>query len=82
VPLVAAYHAVRPLSPAEVGVLFNLITARLVMVVAISGWRAARYPENATYLLRNNPLSWARLQACERIGAAAATAAFRRAVNL
>jgi Ser/Thr protein kinase RdoA (MazF antagonist) len=82
VPLVAAYHAVRPLSAAEVGVLFDLVMARLVMVVAISGWRAARYPENATYLLRNNPLSWARLQACERIGTAAATAAFRRAVNL
>ena len=82
VPLVVAYHAVRPLSPAEVGVLFDLVAARLVMVVAISGWRAARYPENAPYLLRNNPLSWARLQACERIGTAAATAAFRRAVNL
>ena len=77
-----AYHAVRPLSLAEVGVLFNLITARLVMVVAISGWRAARYPEHAPYLLRNNPLSWARLQACERIGTNAATAAFRRALNL
>lgn len=82
VPLVAAYHAVRPLSPAEAGVLFDLIAARLVMVVAISGWRAARYPENAPYLLRNNPLSWARLQACERVGSAAATAAFRRALNL
>jgi Ser/Thr protein kinase RdoA (MazF antagonist) len=82
VPFVAAYHAVRPLSAAEVGVLFTMITARLVMVVAISGWRAARYPENAAYLLRNNRLSWARLQACERVGAIAATAAFRRACGL
>lgn len=82
VPFVAAYHAVRPLSAAEVDVLFTLITARLVMVVAISGWRAARYPENAAYLLRNNPLSWARLQACERIGATAATVAFRAACGL
>lgn len=78
-PFVAAYHAVRPLSQVEAGVLFTMITARLVMVVAISGWRAARYPENAAYLLRNNPLSWARLAACERLGAAAGTAAFRRA---
>jgi hydroxylysine kinase len=81
-PFVVAYHAVRPLSNAEVGVLFSLITARLVMVVAISGWRAERYPENATYLLRNNPLSWARLQACERMGAVNATAALRRACGL
>ena len=79
VPFVAAYHAVRPLSAAEIDVLFTMITARLVMVVAISGWRAARYPENAKYLMRNNALSWARLTACERVGAAAATHAFRSA---
>ncbi|MEP6721830.1 MAG: phosphotransferase [Variovorax sp.] len=82
VPFVAAYHAVRPLAPAEVEVLFTMITARLVMVVAISGWRAARYPENAAYLLRNNALSWARLQACERIGAPAATESLRNACGL
>ncbi len=81
VPFVAAYHAVRPLAAAEIDQLFTLMTARLVMVVAISGWRAARYPENAAYVLRNNPLSWARLSACERLGAAAATAALRRAVE-
>lgn len=79
VPFVAAYHAVRPLAAAELGVLFTMIAARLAMVVAISGWRAARYPENAAYLLRNNPLSWARLEACERVGAEAATARFRAA---
>ena len=81
-PFVAAYHAVRPLSQAEVDVLFTMITARLVMVVAISGWRAARCPENAAYLLRNNPISWERLQACERIGAVAATQALRSACGL
>ena len=82
VPFVAAYHAVRPLSAAEIDVLFTMITARLVMVVAISGWRAARYPENAAYLMRNNALSWARLAACERVGVIAATRAFRGACGL
>jgi Ser/Thr protein kinase RdoA (MazF antagonist) len=82
VPFVAAYHAVLPLTREEVDVLFTLITARLVMVVAISGWRAARHPDNAAYLLRNNPLSWARLQACDRIGNDAASAAFRRACGM
>jgi Ser/Thr protein kinase RdoA (MazF antagonist) len=79
VPFVAAYHAVLPLQRAEVELLFTLMTARLTMVVAISGWRAARYPENAAYVLRNNPLSWARLVACEQVGDAAATAALCRA---
>jgi len=82
VPFVAAYHAVLPLTPAEVDVLFTMITARLVMVVAISGWRAARDPGNAAYLLRNNLLSWARLEACDRIGNAAAARAFRSACGM
>jgi Ser/Thr protein kinase RdoA (MazF antagonist) len=81
-PFVAAYHAVLPLTREEVDVLFTLITARLVMVVAISDWRAARHPDNAAYLLRNNPLSWARLQACDRIGNDVAGAAFRRACGM
>lgn len=60
----ADYHAVAPLTDAETGALLDLVRARLSMVVAISGWRAARQPENAPYLLRNNAVSWARLQAC------------------
>lgn len=75
----AAYHAELPLQPAELDLLFDLIRARLVMVVAISGWRAARQPENASYLLRNNAVSWARLQACDTIAVADARAALRRA---
>jgi Ser/Thr protein kinase RdoA (MazF antagonist) len=82
VPFVAAYHAVLPLQRAEIDLLFTLMTARLVMVVAISGWRASRYPENAAYVLRNNPLSWARLTACEQIGNDNATAALRCACGL
>ncbi|XAH21217.1 phosphotransferase [Xylophilus sp. GW821-FHT01B05] len=62
-----AYHAVLPLQPAELDVLLDLVRARLAMVVAISGWRAARQPDNAAYLLRNNAVSWARLQACDAI---------------
>lgn len=82
VPFVEAYHAVLPLRREEVDVLFTLMTARLLMVVAISGWRAARHPDNAAYLLRNNPVSWARLTACERVGNEAATSALRRACGL
>ena len=82
VPFVAAYHAVLPLQRDELDVLFTLMTARLLMVVAISGWRAARHPDNAAYLLRNNPISWARLTTCERVGQMVATSALRRACGL
>lgn len=60
----ASYHDQAPLSAAELDLLWPLVLARLVMVVAISGWRAARQPEHADYLLRNNAISWQRLQAC------------------
>jgi hydroxylysine kinase len=63
-PFAAAYHAVSPLQEVEAALLLDLVRARLSMVVAISGWRAARQPDNAAYLLRNNAVSWARLAAC------------------
>ena len=43
-----------PLQAAELDILFDLIATRMVLTVAITGWRAARYPENAAYILRNN----------------------------
>lgn len=60
----ADYHAVLPLTEAETSVVLDLVRARLAMVVAISGWRAARQPHNQAYLMRNNAVSWARLAAC------------------
>ena len=63
-PFAAAFHSVLPLQEVEAALLLDLVRARLSMVVAISGWRAARQPENAAYLLRNNSVSWARLAAC------------------
>ncbi len=52
--LVAAYHAVLPLEREEVELLRDLTVARLVASITITNWRAARYPENAAYILRNN----------------------------
>jgi hypothetical protein len=52
--MVAAYHGVAPLLPVEIGLLRDLIVARLVTTIVITEWRAARYPQNAPYILRNN----------------------------
>lgn len=82
VDFAAAYHAVNPLHRAELDVLLDLIRARLAMVVAISGWRAARHPDNAEYLLRNNAVSWARLRACDAIAPQAARAALHEACGI
>ena len=75
----AAFHAETPLHAAELDLLWPLVQARLVMVVAITGWRAARQPHHADYLLRNNPVSWARLQACAAIPPQQARAVLRAA---
>jgi hypothetical protein len=34
----------------------------MAMTIVISSWRAARYPANRNYILRNNAAAWARLQ--------------------
>lgn len=57
VPLTRAYHQATPLTDNELRLLPDLITARLVTTLTISAWRAARYPENAPYILRNAPTS-------------------------
>jgi Ser/Thr protein kinase RdoA (MazF antagonist) len=50
-----AYHATLPLTPLEQR-LFPMLTAtRMLTTLAIASARAARYPENAPYILRNVP---------------------------
>ncbi|MBA3911003.1 MAG: aminotransferase [Rhodobacter sp.] len=62
-PLLAAYHARLPLTWAETHLLPDLITARMLTTLTISAWRAARYPANAAYILRNAPSARAGLAA-------------------
>lgn len=62
-PLTRAYHQSNPLTALEISLLPDLITARLVTTLTISAWRAARYPGNAAYILRNAPTSRAGLDA-------------------
>jgi len=67
-PLVAAYHARLPLLPAEVALLPDLVTARMLTSLTISAWRAGRYPENADYILRNAPSARRGLDALRAAG--------------
>lgn len=67
-PLVAAYHARLPLLRDEIALLPDLIRARMLTSLAISSWRAVRYPENADYILRNAPSARAGLAALAEIG--------------
>jgi len=53
----AGWHQVDPLLPTELDLLFDLVATRMVTTIAITSWRAARYPENAAYILRNFALA-------------------------
>jgi Ser/Thr protein kinase RdoA (MazF antagonist) len=60
-----AYHATLPLTPLEQS-LFPLLTAtRMLTTLAIASARAARYPENAPYILRNVPSATEGLRALQ-----------------
>jgi len=56
--VIAGYHAVLPLRPEEIDILFDLILTRTVLRLAITEWRAERFPENRDYVLRNNARTW------------------------
>lgn len=78
-PLVSAYHSRQPLQRAELDLLPDLITARMLTTLTIANWRAARYPENAAYILRNAPTSESGLHALARFGPGALAEALQTA---
>lgn len=73
------YSTVLRLTDPEIALLFDLITARMITTLTITSWRAARYPENAAYILRNQPSALAGLAAFRAIDRDTATDRFRDA---
>ena len=59
----AAYHANLPLTAQEIRLLPDLTATRMLTTLAIASARAARYPGNAPYILRNVPAAAAGLLA-------------------
>lgn len=76
-----AYHPVLPLTPAEAGLLPDLVAARMLTTLAITSARAARYPENAPYILRNFPSARDGLLGLSRQSPETARAALIRALE-
>lgn len=80
--MVGAYHAVAPLLPLEVDLLFDLIAARFATTVVITHWRAQCHPTNSAYILRNNPRAWLGLERFAGLPRAEARAVFAAACGL
>ncbi len=79
--LVGAYHAVCPLEPEELDVLFALIRLRLAMSVCICAWRAKEHPENVAYLLGHHERYWETLEALASLDPGSVTKALSHAVS-
>lgn len=62
VAFVSGYVSEVALSEGERSILFDLITSRLYLRIAIAEWRAKRFPENKDYLLRNTQRLWPQLE--------------------
>lgn len=77
--LVAGYSQILPLEQEELALLPDLIRLRHVTTLAITAWRARRYPENAAYILRNAAASLRGLDVIDRIGADETAQALRAA---
>jgi hydroxylysine kinase len=59
---VAAYHSIVPFRASEIAALPELIALRHAITILITNWRAARYPDNRDYILRNQHHAVAGLQ--------------------
>jgi hydroxylysine kinase len=79
---VAAYHAVLPLTAEEIALLPALVAARMLTTLAITSTRAARYPENAPYILRNFPSARDGLLALSALDATETRTALQRACGM
>lgn len=79
--VVAGYHAVLPLEDEEIALLSDLIALRNVATLAITAWRAARFPENSAYILRNAPASLRGLDALDAAGPEAVARILRHALT-
>ena len=77
--VLAAYHALHPLTDEEFAVLPGLIRTRMAATVATSHWLAFKRPENRDYLLRNMPRAATGLARLARLSEAEAADILRRA---
>lgn len=66
--VIRGFDSVLALREPELDLVFDLMAARLVLTVTITGWRASLYPAARDYILKNNKLSWDTLEAFEAVG--------------
>ncbi len=82
VEVATAYHAVRPLTSAEVALLPELAGARMAQSVLISAWRAELHPDNISYILADQEDCFETLGRIDDRGSAPLAAALAEACGI
>lgn len=68
-PMIAGYHAIRPLQDTEMSLLTDLVRTRLITSLLIGSYRSNLFPENSEYLLTSYKAAKNCLHNLERLGA-------------
>lgn len=79
--VLVGYHDVNPLTDEEADLVFDLMAARLVLIVVITAWRAKQHPRNRDYIMRNHQRARLGLERAAAIGCPAATTMIHRALE-
>ncbi len=82
IEVVTAYHALRPLTRAEVELIPELAAARMTQSVLISAWRAELHPDNIAYILADQDDCFGTLARIDDRGAATLAAALADACGM
>lgn len=79
VSFLGGYSQISPLLCEEIELLYELIILRNVMTIVITHWRAAHYPDNRDYILRNEPRARSTIDTLIAQGQSSVTDTFRKA---
>jgi Ser/Thr protein kinase RdoA (MazF antagonist) len=82
VEFTSCFNELLPLTVDDLNVLFDIVIARLVMIVVITEWRGRLHPTNRTYILRNTPAAAMCLSYLLSLSRSKALHALRRACRL
>ncbi|HVI86684.1 MAG TPA: aminotransferase class III-fold pyridoxal phosphate-dependent enzyme [Dongiaceae bacterium] len=80
--VVAGYHAVTPLTAAEIAVIFDLASARLLLAPLINRWRAQETPDAPGYIQIYTDSCLAACHALQAVGRDTATRHLRQVCGL
>ncbi len=77
--ITAGYHAVTALEDDELRLIFDLVSTRCAMEVAVANWRVCDHPVNTDYIMNGIPEAGTQLDQMREWGAEHMYAALRRA---